>query len=134
MLPGTSRSQRASSQLTPRCTSGPAPTKSCSRSQAIAASGPGGLQAEQVCGLADARVETPGESVSRFMFVEEGVEMPELQVWIDMPDGGPSARVDFLWRKRGVIGEFDGKIKYDDPPEAWPEKKRHERLENLGSV
>ncbi len=50
------------------------------------------------------------------------------------------ARVDFAWPASGVIGEFDGRVKYgralapdQDPVEAlWREKVREDLLRDLG--
>lgn len=61
-------------------------------------------------GLAD----RPGESMSRVSMRRARLPIPELQV----PLRGASGRewsVDFLWRHRNLIGEFDGKWKYTDP-------------------
>ena len=54
--------------------------------------------------------------------------MTETGLWL--------ARVDFYWDEFGVVGEVDGKIKYDDQPESvlWREKRRQERLEDTGLV
>ena len=56
--------------------------------------------------------ESPGESVSRGMMLQLGFELPELQVTVSDAEGFV-ARVDFLWRSRGIAGEFDGVGKYD---------------------
>ena len=61
--------------------------------------------------LLDGASESPGESISRVGFVQRGLPMPELQAEI-WADGVFLARVDFLWREFGTVGEFDGKIKY----------------------
>ena len=34
--------------------------------------------------------------------------LPEVQKWIDLGDGGPMIRADFLWREQRVIVETDG--------------------------
>jgi very-short-patch-repair endonuclease len=56
--------------------------------------------------------------------------VPELQVWLG-DDAGTIGRVDFLWRKAGVVGEADGRVKYTDSA-LWQEKLRQERLEDAG--
>lgn len=67
---------------------------------------------------ANALSESPGESMARAAMIEQGFSLPELQVEIPRPlEPGRVFRVDFLWHideKRAVIGEFDGKIKYED--------------------
>lgn len=96
---------------------------------------PGGIQAERICNLADGLVESAGESISRVMFMEHGVPAPNLQVWIaTSPGQQPDCRVDFLWRDRRVVGEFDGLGKYDDPEEKPLELEREERLRRAGFV
>lgn len=61
--------------------------------------------------LLDPRSESPGESISRVVFFEEGLPAPELQV--DLYDRTRKiATVDFLWREQGTVGEFDGEFKY----------------------
>lgn len=62
-------------------------------------------------GLGDARAESPGESTSRAQIWEAGLLMPELQTTHRLEDGR-TVRPDMEWREAGVIGEFDGLIKY----------------------
>ena len=49
---------------------------------------------------------------------------------------GRRARVDHLWPELGVVGECDGKLKYESPNDVgeviWQEKRRHEWLQDLG--
>ena len=88
----------------------------------------------------DGRRETPLESRSWMMFVDFDLPLPEPQVEIVDEDGYVIARVDYLWRARGVIGEADGAIKYrtatlpDQPSALLLEKRRQEALEALGFV
>jgi hypothetical protein len=61
--------------------------------------------------FADARSESPGESVARVRLYESDLPVPELQyeVW----DGEHLVgRTDFAWEEYRTIGEFDGMIKY----------------------
>jgi hypothetical protein len=39
---------------------------------------------------------------------EAGLPEPEVNAWVDPGDGGPPARVDFLWRPQRVIVQTDG--------------------------
>lgn len=84
--------------------------------------------------------ESPGESWSRVIFQEWGLAPPELQKQLRLPDGR-SARVDFWWEGAGVVGEFDGMVKYrpDAGLGARPaedtviaEKQREDQLRSLG--
>lgn len=72
---------------------------------------PGMARALRAATLADGRSESYGESLSRLMMWQLGVPAPELQwpCWVD----GRRFRSDFAWPQLGVLGEFDGKIKYD---------------------
>ncbi|MDS2173953.1 hypothetical protein Q7C18_14695 [Nesterenkonia sp. CL21] len=60
--------------------------------------------------FADPRAESPGESWSRVRIHELGFVTPELQTRVALETG--HARLDFEWRDAGVVGEFDGRIKY----------------------
>ena len=101
---------------------------------------PGAALARRSVEHMDGRRETPLESVSWAMFVLGGLELPEVQVWIEDVDGRLLVRVDFLWRRQRVIGEADGALKYllgagnadADPTVLLREKRRQEALERLG--
>jgi hypothetical protein len=73
---------------------------------------PGVRRARQGCGLLDARCESPGESVSRVRFVEQGIPTPQSQFAVYDERGALVARCDFGWEEQRTLGEFDGKIKY----------------------
>ncbi|MDD9348598.1 type IV toxin-antitoxin system AbiEi family antitoxin domain-containing protein [Mumia sp.] len=62
--------------------------------------------------LADGRAESPGESVTRWMFHACRLPMPDLQYVVRDDDGTFLGRSDFAWLEHGMLGEFDGKIKY----------------------
>lgn len=84
--------------------------------------------------FADARAESPGESVARAAVFEAGFVVPELQHVLTDSDG--TMRLDFWWPTVRVAGEFDGRIKYSpefvpgvDPSEVvWREKRREDRV------
>jgi hypothetical protein len=73
---------------------------------------PGVRAARRMVHFLDTRSESPGESVSRVRMHLDGLPAPELQQEIHGPDGRVIARVDFLWRERRLVGEFDGRVKY----------------------
>ncbi|HET7821196.1 MAG TPA: hypothetical protein VFL10_06690 [Ornithinibacter sp.] len=90
--------------------------------------------ARLVAELADSDSMSVGESLSRVQMFRLGVPRPRLQV-PHHDDQGLIGVVDFEWL--GVVGEFDGKLKYRVPPGAspeeaaeivWREKKREDRL------
>ncbi|SDU85612.1 Transcriptional regulator, AbiEi antitoxin, Type IV TA system [Microlunatus sagamiharensis] len=104
-----------------------------------AARWPGAPVARRVAAFADGRSESVGESLSRVLLAERAVPAPELQ--LPVLDGRHLvARVDFAWPDAGVVGEFDGKVKYgrllaegDDVREVvHREKLREDALRDLG--
>jgi hypothetical protein len=99
----------------------------------LCAGWPGVRAARQAVEFADARSESPLESMSRFK-LEGLVPQPLLQASIRQ-GGVFLGRVDFLWPDAGVVGEADGMTKYDGEPDALRrEKLRQERLEKLGLI
>ncbi len=82
--------------------------------------------------FADPASESPGESVARAQFAVLGFAPPRLQV--TMIAEGRRYRVDFLWEETGVIGEFDGWMKYrqEGPSSLREEKVREDDLRRLG--
>lgn len=90
--------------------------------------------------FSDPRSESPGESWSRAVFQENGLAPPELQREFRLPSGR-TARVDFWWEEAGVVGEFDGLVKYHGDAgltgrsaeeEVIAEKLREDELRSLG--
>ena len=60
--------------------------------------------------LTDARSESPGESLSRVRMWQATLPHPDLQHEVHIDDH--TYRLDFLWPRTKVVGEFDGRIKY----------------------
>ena len=60
--------------------------------------------------LTDARSESPGESLSRVRMWQATLPHPDLQHEVHIDDH--TYRLDFLWPRTKVVGEFDGHIKY----------------------
>ncbi|HWC23740.1 MAG TPA: hypothetical protein VG502_15710 [Flexivirga sp.] len=79
--------------------------------------------------LADGRSESPGESLSRARMYEFGLPQPDLQVEL-VDEAGVFGYADFGWR--GLIGEFDGKVKYVSQEVLWKEKLREDRIRRTG--
>lgn len=73
----------------------------------------GRVRAARAIDFADERANRPGESLSRVVMAESGVEPPELQYRFEGPDG-EIAFSDFYWRRSRRVGEFDGMTKYRD--------------------
>ena len=74
----------------------------------------GRSRALTVARLADARAESPGESLLRASIHLLGLPMPELQ-WEVRGDSGRRYVVDCYWPDQDFVLEFDGKAKYLDP-------------------
>jgi hypothetical protein len=49
-----------------------------------------------------------------------------------LDDEGVVGRVDFLWRNARVIGEADGALKYENRGVLIAERRREQRLRDLG--
>jgi hypothetical protein len=82
--------------------------------------------------FADPLAESPGESASRVQVRELRLPTPVLQHEFDTPNG--QYRVDFWWPEHGIVGEFDGRVKYDDAETLWREKLREDALRRHASV
>jgi hypothetical protein len=95
---------------------------------------PGARMLSAAVSLADGRADNPGESWSRAILIGGGVAPEDLQTAMYDADGFVGY-ADFYWK--GVVGEFDGKLKYKVPEGAgadeaaqvlWKEKRREDRL------
>lgn len=100
----------------------------------------GSRMASAALDLCDGRSESVGESRARVVMALLDLAPDELQTWIATDRG--DVRVDFEWRSRRVVGEFDGRAKYQRfVPEgktpsdvAWAERQREQALERAGWV
>jgi predicted transcriptional regulator of viral defense system len=92
---------------------------------------PGARRAAAVIDFADARAESPLESIARIAFKDCGLPPPELQVWLGGTDE-PTGRVDFYWKQYRTIAEVDGAIKYADPERARAQLRRDSLLRDDG--
>lgn len=90
-------------------------------------------------GLANALSESPLETRSRLCFHDRRLPTPVLQLEIRDEHGVFVGRVDFAWPELNLVGEADGKVKYDRllRPGETPfdvvirEKQRDIRLQEL---
>ncbi len=97
----------------------------------------GAGRARAALAFADGRAESVGESISRVRMVEAGLPIPELQVNLFDEFGNWVARTDAAWLDLGVVGEFDGKVKYSGGAEqaataVMREKSREADIRALG--
>ncbi len=63
--------------------------------------------------LARPEAESPGESLTRVACFRHGIVAPTLQHDVFEPSGRLLGRTDFYWEKARLLGEFDGRIKYE---------------------
>lgn len=87
---------------------------------------PGIARTKRVLAFADRRSESPGESVSRVALAAAGLPAPDLQVELLL--GGRHVRVDFMWPRLRLVGEFDGRVKYGEGRDLWLEKEREDLI------
>ena len=92
---------------------------------------PGMRLAAEAVAFADGRSESALESVGRVGFAEQGLPPPELQVVLCDADG-PFARVDHYWKAYRTVAEADGALKYRTPADLFEEKRREDRIRDLG--
>lgn len=105
---------------------------------------PGSRSAARAVTFADSRSASVGESRSRVILARWGLVPSALQFEVRTSAGGLVGRTDFAWEERGVLGEFDGRVKYgrllrpgQAPGDAVYEEKRREdavRDEGWGMV
>jgi hypothetical protein len=103
-------------------------------SEIVSLSGRGAAIARRAVAFADPMSESAGESFSRVVCDELGAPRPVLQHEFVTRSG--RFRVDFWWPDHGVIGEFDGRVKYDSGASQvlWDEKRREDALRRVHGV
>lgn len=87
---------------------------------------------ERAIALVDGARESVLESASFAYFADHRVPLPECQVEIRSRAGRFLARVDFFWPGRRIVGEADGKLKYDARDSLYAEKRREDALRAEG--
>lgn len=86
--------------------------------------------------MADPRAASIGESRGRWLCRVSHLPAPELQYVVNDADGNHIGTCDWGWPELGLLGEFDGRIKYgrllrdgQEPGEVvFAEKQREDRL------
>ena len=73
---------------------------------------PGAQKLQLVMRLTDGRAASPGETRSRFLFWSQNLPAPDLQFEVRDCSGALVGVTDFVWHEHGVLGEFDGRVKY----------------------
>ncbi len=82
--------------------------------------------------LADERVESAAESRARWAFHVLGFRQPTPQVVVSDETGRFVARVDFCYEDLKLVIEVDGMGKYTTSEDLIAEKRREDRLRELG--
>ncbi len=108
------------------------------RSQTV----PGRPRALRAIRAVDGRSESVGESLTRWAVVSGGLSPPDLQIEARGPDGRFLGRSDFGYAEVGLLGEFDGLVKYraGNPSGQRPEdvviaeKVREDALRAVGAT
>jgi hypothetical protein len=107
---------------------------------AFCSSWPGARNASRAVSSARAGAANPGESWSRAVLIELGLEPTDLQFAV-FDEQGLIGYSDVAWRDRRTLGEFDGRLKYAVPSGAdretagrvvWDEKRREDRFRHAG--
>jgi hypothetical protein len=106
---------------------------------ALMQSWPGAGHLQLVVRLGDGRAESVGESRSIHLFWEQRIPKPELQYRVYDRHGVLVGITDFAWPALGLLGEFDGKVKYlrylrpgEQPGDAvFREKQREDKLRRV---
>jgi Transcriptional regulator, AbiEi antitoxin len=75
---------------------------------------PGSVKGRTVMRFADGRSDSPGESVTRVQYYRHGIPIPDLQFDVFDDRGVLIGTSDFYWDDFRHLGEFDGKIKYQN--------------------
>lgn len=89
--------------------------------------------------MADGRAESAGESRGRWIFWTLHLPAPDLQLKIHNADGDLRGTCDWGWLSLGLLGEFDGKVKYgrllepgqDVGEVVFAEKRREDELREI---
>lgn len=94
--------------------------------------GPRSPRADIVLEHASDLSDSGGETRCRWVMHTVGLPAPEQQVRVHDAVGELVGVVDFLFRRHWTIVEFDGALKYDARTDVLAEKRREDRLRELG--
>ena len=75
---------------------------------------------------ADPASESPAESISRGIMLKAGLPAPVCGYMIRLE--GRSVWADMAWPELGIVGEVDGRMKYQNPDDLYREKEREDAL------
>lgn len=89
--------------------------------------------------MADPRVDSVGESRGQWVFWKTGIPKPEIQFEVRDVEGVLRGTSDWAWPDEGLLGEFDGRLKYGrllEPGQqpgdvVFAEKRREDELREI---
>jgi hypothetical protein len=93
----------------------------------------GVVQARELVHLVDARSESTGESMTRLVIHDEGLEPPEPQVWVD-GEQGTRIRLDLAYPSLMIAVEYDGEEFHSSDGDRENDRRRRTWLEKQGWV
>lgn len=94
--------------------------------------------ARDLLALVDGGAASPGETLTRWALIDQGLPVPSTQVQVSTALGLRYA--DIGWPELRVLVEFDGRLKYSDAYTSDPveavvdEKRRQEAIEDAGWI
>lgn len=91
----------------------------------------GVVQARRLVPLVDPRAESHPESWVREVLNSHGIEVPELQYWVDR-DGLPTYRLDLAWPRARIAVEYDGVDHHTSPEDRARDEERRTWLREQG--
>ncbi len=91
----------------------------------------GCTQLRELIAYADGRAESPRESWVRMEIIDAGLPVPQLQVWVWVPDLG-RRRLDLGYRGRKVAVEHDGEEHHSEDEDVQADEDRRAALRRLG--
>jgi hypothetical protein len=91
----------------------------------------GVVQLRRLVPLADGRAESPGESWTRMVILDEDLPAPELQYSIRVA-GRELYRLDMAYVRQRIAVEYDGVEFHDSPEQRQYDRRRREWLEAHG--
>ncbi len=92
----------------------------------------GVVQARDVLTRVDGRAESSGESFTRIIMVDEGLPVPDLQVWVYDEHGDPVYRLDHAYEPLKIGIEYDGEDHHTSEADRRHDAERRAWLRSQG--
>lgn len=91
----------------------------------------GVVQARELISLVDPRSESTGESMMRLVIHDEGIDLPDLQVWVE-GEHGSWLRLDMAYPSLLIAVEYDGEEFHTSKEDRENDRRRRTWLEKQG--